>query len=110
MSLAYNNNIGTTDRSPNAWSFPWYSTTFSLRLIAVKARADSAAGQVLRPILNKYGLQLDSMVVCVAGTNEVLPNHSPISLANNKKLMVLTQSEFEGETAAFLVFETSLQT
>uniref|UniRef100_A0A915KEN3 BRCT domain-containing protein n=1 Tax=Romanomermis culicivorax TaxID=13658 RepID=A0A915KEN3_ROMCU len=65
------------------------------KLIGVKAASDSTAAQALRPILSKYGLNLDEMIVTITGSNEILPNHAPISQADNRKLIVLTQEEFQ---------------
>lgn len=70
----------------------------------MKTRSDASASQVLRPILHNYGLKLDTMVITVAGSNEVLPNHSSIAQANNKKLMVLTQDEFQGITVNAVIY------
>lgn len=75
---------------------PFYLLYLFLRLLLVKSRSENTASQILRPILNNYGLKLDTMVITVAYSNEVLPNHSSIAQANNKRLMVLTQDEFQG--------------
>lgn len=62
----------------------------------MKAPAASTSAQALIPVLNRYGLTLDNMVITIDGTNEVLPNHAPIISVNDKELVLRTQEEFQG--------------
>ncbi|VDP07656.1 unnamed protein product [Soboliphyme baturini] len=65
------------------------------KVISIKAKASSSAGQVLRPIFMKHGLFLDDMIVCDTKSNEVLPNYAPIIKADKKFFTALSQDEFK---------------
>jgi hypothetical protein len=68
----------------------------NFRLIVVKARQSAQVGSVLRLLLAKYGIDLDKVVVCLAGTSEVLQHSASINRADRRKLIVMSQQEFQG--------------
>uniref|UniRef100_A0A914URS7 Uncharacterized protein n=1 Tax=Plectus sambesii TaxID=2011161 RepID=A0A914URS7_9BILA len=71
------------------------STSTERKLVAVKAKHGAPAGAVLRPVLTKYGVDLDKVVVCFAGSNEFLPHSESISKADKRKLIIMSPLEFQ---------------
>jgi hypothetical protein len=67
---------------------------FFSREVVMKADVTGSSGQVLRPLMARYGLQLDQLVVILAGTTQVLPNQAPIKDVDGKTLRVLSCDEF----------------
>ena len=79
---------------------PW-----SFRILLVKARQDSPAGVVLRPILSKYGLPLEQTVVCYAGSGEQLHPSTSINRVDQRVLVVMSQQEHNGKKFFYILYE-----
>lgn len=71
----------------------------------MKARQSAQAGSVLRLLLSKYGIDLDKVVVCLAGTSEVLQHSASINRADRRKLIVMSQQEFQGNQCLYRIIK-----
>ncbi|XP_071448992.1 regulator of G-protein signaling loco isoform X2 [Hetaerina americana] len=64
----------------------------SRKTIGVKSGPDRTLGQVLRPILHKYGYRLENVALCLMSENEVLEPNVQVTNVDNEKIQVLTKS------------------
>ncbi|KAK7864651.1 hypothetical protein R5R35_012421 [Gryllus longicercus] len=63
------------------------------KTIGVKANPCKTLGEVLRPLLHKYGYKLDSVALRLVGESEILILSLPVTEVDNQRLQVLSRSE-----------------
>ncbi|KAL1130053.1 hypothetical protein AAG570_012996, partial [Ranatra chinensis] len=62
------------------------------KTIAVKSKQCKTLGQVVRPILHKYGYRLEMVTLCLMSENEVVEPSTPVTNVDNQRIQVLTRS------------------
>lgn len=62
------------------------------KTVGVKAKPGKSLGEVLRPILHKYGYKLELVTLCLMSENEVVELTAPVTSVDNQRLQVLTRS------------------
>ncbi|KAK9498079.1 hypothetical protein O3M35_003961 [Rhynocoris fuscipes] len=62
------------------------------KTILVKSRGCNTLGHVLRPILIKYGYNIDMVTLCLMSENEVVEPSLPVTEVDNQRIQVLTRS------------------
>ncbi|XP_049804565.1 regulator of G-protein signaling loco isoform X2 [Schistocerca nitens] len=62
------------------------------KTVGVKAKSSKSLGEVLRPILHKYGYNVELVTLCLMSENEVLELNLPVLAVDNQRLQVLTRS------------------
>ncbi|XP_034233546.1 regulator of G-protein signaling loco-like isoform X3 [Thrips palmi] len=77
------------------------------KTVGVKSRPGKTLGEVLRPVLHKYGYRLHLVTVCLMSENEVVSLGTPVSSVDNQRLQVLTRSPEEVSLATRAAHSTS---
>ncbi|XP_026274347.1 regulator of G-protein signaling loco isoform X2 [Frankliniella occidentalis] len=65
------------------------------KTVGVKSRPGKTLGEVLRPVLHKYGYRLHLVTVCMINGSEMVSLGTPVSSVDNQRLQVLTRSSEE---------------
>ncbi|KJH48410.1 hypothetical protein DICVIV_05525 [Dictyocaulus viviparus] len=84
---------------PPNYSFKSPSST-PTKVILVRARQSLSAGGVLRPLLNKYSIDYNTVMVLFSGTLEAIKNSVSIGNIGARSLTVMSQSQYNERVCA----------
>ncbi|GFY23924.1 regulator of G-protein signaling loco [Trichonephila clavipes] len=64
------------------------------KTIGVKAKNNKICGDILKPVLHKYGYKIDCVTMTVAALQKPVPKNAPITTIDNQRILVEMKDTF----------------
>ncbi|KAG8200126.1 hypothetical protein JTE90_018915 [Oedothorax gibbosus] len=68
------------------------------KTVGVKAKNNKICGDILKPVLNKYGYKIECVTMTVASTGKPVAKSAPITSIDNQRIIIKLKDPFSSDT------------